>query len=55
VNLEFVVLLPEGDAELPTTGRIELSDLADRRWVLLLPAAGMAPLVTGSCRASIPA
>lgn len=47
---EFVVLLPEGDPELRTTGRIELSDLADRRWVLPVPTAGMAPLVAGACR-----
>lgn len=47
---EFVVLLPEHDPELRTTGRIELSGLADRRWVLPTPTAGMAPLVTGACR-----
>jgi Transcriptional regulator len=47
---EFVVLLPEGDPLLRTTGRVELSDLADRRWVLPDPSAGMAPLVVAACR-----
>ncbi len=47
---EFVVLLPEDDPGLRTTGRIELSDLADRRWVLPAPTAGMAPLIAGACR-----
>jgi DNA-binding transcriptional LysR family regulator len=47
---EFVVLLPDGDPMLRITGQLELSDLADRRWVLPNPSAGMAPLIAGLCR-----
>jgi DNA-binding transcriptional LysR family regulator len=47
---EFVVLLPDGDPMLQGTGKLELSDLADRRWVLPDPSAGMAPLIAGVCR-----
>ena len=46
---EFVILLPEGDEMLQDPGPIELSDLANRRWVLPAPTAGMAPLVAGAC------
>jgi DNA-binding transcriptional LysR family regulator len=47
---EFVIVLPEGDPLLDEDGPIELSDLADRRWVLPAPAAGMAPLIAAVCR-----
>ena len=47
---EFVIVLPEGDPLLDHSGPLELSDLADRRWVLPAPTAGMAPLVAGACR-----
>lgn len=47
---EFVVVLPEADPLLRGHGRIELSDLAGRRWVLPVPSAGMAPLVASVCR-----
>ena len=47
---EFVILLPENDPMLRETGKLELSDLADRRWVLPAPTAGMSPLVTAACR-----
>jgi DNA-binding transcriptional LysR family regulator len=47
---EFVIVLPEGDAMLGGSGPLELSDLAHRRWVLPVPAAGMAGLVDAACR-----
>jgi DNA-binding transcriptional LysR family regulator len=47
---EFVLLLPEGDPILGTTGRVELAELAERQWVLPVPTAGMAPLVLDACR-----
>jgi DNA-binding transcriptional LysR family regulator len=47
---EFVIVLPEGDRLLEDPGPLELSDLAQRRWVLPVPTAGMAPLVAGACR-----
>jgi DNA-binding transcriptional LysR family regulator len=47
---EFVILLPDGDPMLRVTGKLDLSDLADRRWVLPTPSAGMAPLIAGVCR-----
>lgn len=47
---EFVLVLPEGDPLLDDAGPVQLSDLADRRWVLPAPDAGMAPLVAGACR-----
>jgi len=47
---EFVIVLPEGDPLLRESGLLELSDLAQRRWVLPEPTAGMAPLVDGVCR-----
>jgi DNA-binding transcriptional LysR family regulator len=46
---EFVVVLPEGDPLLHGRGPLELSDLAQRRWVLPVPNAGMAPIVAGAC------
>lgn len=47
---EFVVVLPEGDPALRDSGRLQLSDLAQRRWVLPVPTAGLAPLVADACR-----
>ena len=47
---EFVILLPEGDPMLRRTEKLELSDLAERRWVLPAPTAGMAPLIAAVCR-----
>jgi DNA-binding transcriptional LysR family regulator len=47
---EFVIVLPEGDPLLRGAGRLDLADLAHRRWVLPAPTAGMAPLVAGACR-----
>ncbi|MCU1658194.1 MAG: DNA-binding transcriptional regulator, LysR family [Pseudonocardiales bacterium] len=47
---EFVIVLPEGDPLLDQTGPLELSDLADRRWVLPAPTAGLAPLIAAVCR-----
>lgn len=47
---EFVIVLPEGDPLLNGPGPVELPDLAQRRWVLPAPGAGMFPLVTGACR-----
>jgi DNA-binding transcriptional LysR family regulator len=47
---EFVIVLPEGDPVLDQTGPLDLSDLADRRWVLPAPTAGMAPLIAAVCR-----
>jgi DNA-binding transcriptional LysR family regulator len=47
---EFVIVLPEGDPLLGESGPLELSDLAERRWVLPAPTAGMAPLIAGACR-----
>jgi DNA-binding transcriptional LysR family regulator len=47
---EFVVVLPEGDPLLRAHGRLALSDLAPRRWVLPVPTAGMAPIVASACR-----
>lgn len=47
---EFVLLLPDGDPVLGTPGAVDLAHLADRRWVLPAPEAGMAPLVDGACR-----
>ncbi|RFS84796.1 LysR family transcriptional regulator [Actinomadura spongiicola] len=47
---EFILLLPENDPLLRTTGRVDLSALADRRWVLPVPTAGMATLISGACR-----
>jgi DNA-binding transcriptional LysR family regulator len=46
---EFVVVLPEGDPALRSTGPLDLADLAHRRWVLPVPSAGMAPIVAGAC------
>jgi DNA-binding transcriptional LysR family regulator len=47
---EFVIVLPEGDGLLQDFGPLELSDLANRRWVLPTPSAGLAPLVAEACR-----
>jgi DNA-binding transcriptional LysR family regulator len=47
---EFVIVLPEGDPLLNRDGRVDLAELADRRWVLPAPTTGMAPLVAGACR-----
>lgn len=47
---EFVVVLPEGDRLLRARGRLDLSDLAKRRWVMPSPGAGLAPLLAGACR-----
>jgi DNA-binding transcriptional LysR family regulator len=47
---EFVIVLPEGDPLLRDPGPLELTDLAQRRWVLPVPAAGMARLVSAACR-----
>lgn len=46
---EFVVVLPQGDPSLQDPGPLELSDLAQRRWVMPAPTAGLAPLVAGAC------
>jgi DNA-binding transcriptional LysR family regulator len=45
---EFVVVLPEGDRMLGTRA-LDLADLAQRRWVLPVPTAGLAPLVAAAC------
>lgn len=47
---EFVVVLPENDQALEEPGRIDLSELSRRRWVLPVPQAGIAPLVAAVCR-----
>nr|WP_246304796.1 LysR family transcriptional regulator [Nocardioides thalensis] len=47
---EFVLLLPPDDPALEGPRTIDLATLADRRWVLPAPSAGMAPLVDGVCR-----
>jgi len=47
---EFVLLFPEDDPVLDGPRVVDLGTLADRRWVLPAPTAGMAPLVEGVCR-----
>lgn len=47
---EFVVVLPDGDPLLRDPGPLDLSDLAQRRWVLPVPSAGMARLVGAACQ-----
>jgi DNA-binding transcriptional LysR family regulator len=47
---EFVIVLPEGDRSLQGSGPLELSDLAQRRWVLPAPTTGIAALIADTCR-----
>jgi DNA-binding transcriptional LysR family regulator len=46
---EFVVVLPEGDRLLRDARSVKLSDLAQRRWVLPAPNAGIAALIAAAC------
>lgn len=47
---QFVIILPEGDQLLRNFSPVELHDLAQRRWALPAPSAGLAPLVAAACR-----
>jgi DNA-binding transcriptional LysR family regulator len=47
---QFVIVLPEDDPLLQEFGPLELRDLAQRRWALPAPNAGLAPLVAAACR-----
>jgi DNA-binding transcriptional LysR family regulator len=47
---EFVLLFPPDDPALAGPSVVDLATLAERRWVLPAPTAGMAPLVDGVCR-----
>jgi DNA-binding transcriptional LysR family regulator len=46
---EFVIVLPEDDPLLRDSRPVKLSDLAQRRWVLPAPNAGIATLIAAAC------